>query len=79
MRIPGASWVLLLSLTATAQEIPYEKFDKLHHLVRPQKGEIAWEEIPWETSVWEARQKAAKLGKPLFLWRANDGHVLGMT
>jgi len=44
--------------------------------VRPASSEDAFALIPWETSLWEARIKAAKLGKPILLWEM-DGHPLG--
>jgi hypothetical protein len=49
------------------------EFDKLHQLIKPQAGESRWMEIEWYPSVWEARQKAAKEGKPLFLWAGSGG------
>jgi hypothetical protein len=50
-----------------------DQFDKLHRLIKPQAGESRWMEIDWHPSVWEGRQKAAKEGKPLFLWAASGG------
>ncbi len=44
--------------------------------VRPAEGEDAYARVPWLTSLWEARQKAAKEGKPILLWEM-DGHPLG--
>ena len=44
--------------------------------VRPAAGEDKFDQIPWLTSLWEARQKAAKEGKPILLWEM-DGHPLG--
>jgi hypothetical protein len=44
--------------------------------VRPGPGEDAFAEIPWRTSLWDARQVAAKEGKPILLWEM-DGHPLG--
>ena len=35
-----------------------------------------WTEIPWGTDITAARSKAAREGKPLFLW-IMDGHPLG--
>jgi hypothetical protein len=47
-----------------------EQFDALHALIKPGPGEARWAGIPWmpSTDIWSARQKAAKEGKPLFLW-----------
>ena len=49
------------------------EIERLHHLLRPQPGESRWMEIDWYPSVWEARQKAAQEGKPLFLWAGSGG------
>jgi hypothetical protein len=48
-------------------------FERLHRLIKPQPGESRWMEIDWYPSVWEARQKAAAEGKPLFLWAGSGG------
>ncbi len=55
------------------QPLPADQFDKLHKLIKPQAGEARWMEIDWHPSVWEGRQKAAKEGKPLFLWAGSGG------
>ena len=49
------------------------EFDKLHRLIKPQAGESRWMEIAWYPSIWEARQKAAAEGKPLFIWAGSGG------
>ncbi len=51
-------------------------FAALLKAVRPVAGEDLFATIPWETSLWEAREKAAKEGKPILLWEM-DGHPLG--
>jgi len=56
--------------------ISAEWFQRLHKAVAPQ-GEL-WAEIPWETDLAAARRRAAKEGKPLFMW-IMDGHPLGCT
>jgi hypothetical protein len=53
--------------------LPAGQFDRLHQLIRPQAGESRWMEIDWHPSVWEGRQKAAREGKPLFLWAGSGG------
>ena len=50
-----------------------EQFDKLHKVIKPQVGESRWMEIDWYPSVWEGWQKAAKEGKPLFIWAGSGG------
>lgn len=49
------------------------RFDKLHALVRRQPGESRWMEIDWFPNVWEARQRAAAEGKPIFLMAGSGG------
>lgn len=44
--------------------------------IMPSKAESAWLEINWKTDLWEAREEAAKTGKPIYLWEM-DGHPLG--
>jgi hypothetical protein len=54
------------------------QFDSLHAEVAPQGPGERWREIPWETDINAARQRAAREGKPLFMW-IMDGHPLGCT
>ncbi len=49
------------------------QFEKLHSLIKRQPGESRWMEIDWYPSVWEARQKAAAEGKPIFLMAGSGG------
>ncbi|MFO0966194.1 MAG: hypothetical protein U0793_11505 [Gemmataceae bacterium] len=53
--------------------LPAERFDKLQRLIKPQTGESRWMEIDWYPNVWEARQKAAAEGKPIFLMAGSGG------
>ena len=55
------------------QEISTEEFERLHHMIRPQPGESRWMEIDWYPGVWEARQRAAAEGKPIFLMAGSGG------
>lgn len=50
-----------------------EQFEKLHRMIKPQRGEARWMEIDWHPNIWEARQKAAREGKPLFIWAGSGG------
>ena len=52
------------------------QFERLHRMLRPQPGESRWMEVDWYPSVWEARQKAAAEGKPLFLLAGSGGAPL---
>jgi hypothetical protein len=56
-----------------AAPLTAERFDKLHAMVKRQKGEARYLEIDWHPSLWEARQKAAREGKPLFIWAGSEG------
>ncbi len=49
------------------------QFEKLQRMIHPQPGESRWMEIDWHPSVWEARQKAAAEGKPIFLMAGSGG------
>jgi hypothetical protein len=62
----------------TSAHLTPNTFRALHALIRPQPGEDRWMQIPWLTSLAEARQQAAKAGKPILLWEM-DGHPLGCT
>lgn len=55
------------------QPLSSADFDKLHQMLKRQPGESRWMEIDWYPNVWEGRQKAAKEGKPLFLWAGSGG------
>ena len=48
-------------------------FDRLSQLIKRQPGESRWMEIDWHPHVWEARQIAAKEGKPLFFMAGSGG------
>ena len=71
-----AAMVCLSRPAVSAQPIDTEAFAKLHALIKPTAAEEKWNQIPWMASLWEARQKAAALGKPILLWEM-DGHPLG--
>lgn len=76
-------WLFTVAVLATAlagpiradepKPLPADQFGKLHKLITPQAGESRWMEIDWHPSVWEGRQKAAKEGKPLFIWAGSGG------
>ena len=72
--LPGLVWPCV----ALAVEPFKQSLAELHSLVKPQAAEEAWSKIPWMTSLWEARRKAAAVGKPILLWEM-DGHPLGCT
>ena len=56
-----------------------QQFESLRQLIRPQANESAWAAVPWLINLQEARERASKEDKPLFLWRSGGGDVLGRT
>ena len=74
----------LLALTGgpLAAEAPKpltpEQFDKIQQMIKPQPGELRFQEIPWLLSVWESRQKAAAEGKPILVWAGAGGAPVGV-
>jgi hypothetical protein len=69
----GAGWT-----APAAEPIRPEQVGELQALIKPGKGEDQWATIPWLTDLWQARQLAARQGKPILLWEM-DGHPLGCT
>jgi hypothetical protein len=66
-----------LPAQAPADDLAPDQFIRLHALVLPQPGEAKWAAIRWQTSLAEARRRAVAEDKPLFIWRAGGGAVLG--
>ena len=60
-----------------AEPMTCEQFETLRKLIRPQPGESKWAAIPWLTDLQQARRRAAEEDRPLFVWRAGGGEVLG--
>lgn len=60
-------------LAEESKSFPAEQFEKLHQMLKPQPGESRWMEIDWYPNVWEARQKAAAEGKPIFILAGSGG------
>jgi hypothetical protein len=54
------------------------QFRKLHTLIKPQPGELRFQQIPWLLDVWEARKKAAAEGKPILVWSGAGGAPIGV-
>jgi hypothetical protein len=73
--------VILIALcraTSLAADAPAaDDLDQLRRLIKPQADESKWARVAWLTNLDEARKRAAKEDKPLFLWRAGGGDVLG--
>ena len=72
----SAAVVALLAFQSAGDGISIADLDSLKTLVKPRVAETKWEEIPWEIDLWEARRKAAALGKPIMLWEM-DGNPMG--
>jgi hypothetical protein len=53
------------------------KYAELVRLIKPLPGESKWAAVPWEISLPRARERAVREDKPLFVWRAGGGDVLG--
>ncbi|MCI0455773.1 MAG: hypothetical protein L0Z62_02170 [Gemmataceae bacterium] len=81
------SLAVILVLAATAGALPGEvqekpkgglsvaEFEKLHKDLQPPADEL-WRSIPWQVSILEARELAARIRKPIFVWVAS-GEPLG--
>ena len=54
-----------------------EQFAALHQMIKPQPGEAPWAKVPWQTNLAEARKMAVAEDRPLLVWRAGGGLVLG--
>ena len=68
---------LILAACAIASLPSQEDAAALARLIKPQAGESRWAAIPWLTNLKEARERAVREDKPLFLWRAGGGDTLG--
>ena len=61
-----------------AEPIPIDQFDHIRAQIAPQEGESRHlDDVPWVATLWEARQKAAAEGKPIFVF-ATGYHPLGV-
>jgi hypothetical protein len=58
--------------------IPADQFVKLLTLIKPQPGELRFQQIPWLLDVWEARKRAAAEGKPILVWSGAGGAPIGV-
>lgn len=73
------AWAVATHAAEQIATISEGDFERLHALVKPQKGESPWREIAWLTNVTEARKQAAAEGKPIVIFTAADGSPLGRT
>ena len=65
-------------LAADIQPILPDQFAKLHEMIRVQPGEQRFWQIPWKLTVTEAREQAAREGKPIFVWAGAGGAPIGV-
>ena len=71
--------IFLLALGADdPKPIPPERFDALHRMIRPRADEQRFWRIPWKLTVREAREAAARDGKPIFVWAGAGGAPIGV-
>ena len=61
-----------------AKPIPLDQFDARHKMIRVQPDEQRFWQIPWNLSIAEAREQAAKEGKPIFVWAGAGGAPIGV-
>lgn len=67
----------MVSRTDTPRDDQSAVFQRFHDLIKPQELDSPWARIPWLTNLDQARRRAVAEDKPLFLWRAGGGGVLG--
>ena len=71
-------FLAILPIATSTAEVSEVQFDALFELCIPAKSASGWLELGWEIDLWKARERAAREGKPIFLWEM-DGHPLGCT
>jgi hypothetical protein len=61
---------LCVAAGAARAELPDAEFHHVRNLVLPGQDDSQWLNVSWlpATNIWEARQKAAREGKPILLW-----------
>ena len=72
------AWQIATPTAATPvpEQMTAARQTELLKVIRPCEGEDAFDKIAWLTAIHDAREKAAKEGKPILLWEM-DGHPLG--
>jgi hypothetical protein len=74
----GLAWLGTGASAPPVEPIRPDQLAPLKALIKPSKDENRWATIPWLHDLWQARQLAARQGKPILLWEM-DGHPLGCT
>lgn len=72
--LPSNRW----GSAAEPAPIAPDQFDRLHKMIRVQPDEQRFWQIPWKLTVADARQQAAKEGKPIFVWAGAGGAPIGV-
>jgi hypothetical protein len=73
----GLALCLARAEQPAAEPLSPERFAAVFTLIKPQANESQWANIPWLTNLHEARKKAVDEDRPLLVWRAGGGDVLG--
>ena len=74
--VTGSLAAMLAAGARAAEPISPAQFEPLRTLIAPKPDEERWASVPWMASLWAARDRAAREGKPILLWEM-DGHPLG--
>jgi hypothetical protein len=56
-----------------------QDYAALQRLIPPQPDESQWARVPWMLNLRDARERAVREDRPIFLWRSGGGDVLGRT
>ena len=78
LAVLAAGLLVVAAPAAGPKPIPPEQFDALNRLIKPQPGELLFQQIPWLLNVHDARVKAAAEGKPILVWSGSGGAPLGV-
>ena len=70
--------IILAALQDAPDPIAPDQLDRLHALVRVQPDEQRFWQIPWKLAVSEAREEAARDGKPILVWAGAGGAPIGV-
>ena len=75
--VTAAVWCGIADAQAVEPIVPAH-FDKLHKMIRVQSDEQRFWRIPWKLTITEAREQAAREGKPIFVWAGAGGAPIGV-
>jgi hypothetical protein len=73
--------LLLASFSVAASQdprpVPANQFDHVLGMVKRQRGEWPWAELPWSINFAEAQRRSVAEGKPIFVALAAHGCFVG--